>query len=339
MYLKNIEGFCKISKLRISFIVCVCLLNWSCGKTKAEKIDDAILNAKILLTTRKCQEAINVLETFGRDKKHTKYLQTLASAYACKGGYSSIIFWGTNLEKIDSNKSKFLGSLTKFSTSVMTAPADAEYSNLQEAINILLYAGGIENPSADERATIFSNDEAQDINVQNLYMLISQLGKYVFYYGNANPTTGVKGTGSEANGNPNNLSNGCFYNYDPSNAVLLAAITLARANNSLGSCTTLATGHEKLPALPNKTTVTRMCQGVVLFNNLLDILSNTTIPGSGLALTTLKNSIATVCSNISGGGDICTVKAQSACETNFATVPQTDSLQLYFFFIFETLFL
>jgi hypothetical protein len=310
----------------------------SCGKNDDQKKEDAILNAKYYLTSKNCQKAIDALEAVGRDSKHAKYVQTLASAYACRTGYSTPVFYGTNLPKLSATSTAFFGSLTKFSTSSMTSPTDSSYVDLQTAIDILLYAGSISSPSSAGRLNVFSTAELQDINIQNLFMILTQLGKFMFYYGNADPTNGKKGTGSTSNGNTNNFSNGCFYNYDPSNATLLASMNAVRAAGTIGTCTTTATGHEKLLALPSVNTVKRMCQGIVLFNNMLDILSNTTLPVNGLDLNSVLSSFQSTCTSISGAGDICTVKSQAACELDFAVSPQTDKLQLYFFNIFEALF-
>ena len=164
------------------------------------------------------------------------------------------------------------------------------------------------------------------------------MGKFFYYYGNVNPLTGVKGAGLSSNGNPNNLSNGCLYDYDPTDATLLATINAARAASALGSCTTAASGHPKLTALPNTQTITRMCQAITLFNNFIDIISNTDFPVSGAALLQLKTLFSDACTKYASLGDICNVTSQSVCETDYATSPLTDKLQAYFFYIFETLF-
>lgn len=311
----------------------------SCGKNDEQEVNDAIETALIHLTHSECDDAIEVLEKIGRKNKNAIYLKTLSSAYACKAGYSTVKFFGTNLKKISSVQNSFFGSLTKFTTSPMTSPTDSNFVNLQKAIDILLYAGGIDNSSSENRGTIFSAEENQDINIFLVYLTLTQLGKFIFYYGNANPTAGTKGTGSSANGNSNNLTNGCFYNYNPVDATLANTISVARAANILGSCTAAASGHELLTPLPNANTVTRMCQGITLFNNLVDLILNTTIPTNGESLKDLSNTIDDLCSSISGAGSICTVKDQTQCEEDFSASPQTDKLQLYFFSIFETLFL
>ncbi|MBF0207389.1 MAG: hypothetical protein HQK53_10920 [Oligoflexia bacterium] len=313
-----------------------------CSSSNQEKREVAVDTAKIYLTDRKCDDALSVLEDVGRDNKDAKYVQALASAYACRANYSTLVFYGTNLDKIKSDLDHFFGSLTTFTTSLMIDPEDANYTNLQTAINLLLYAGDVLIPSSVERAKVFSSDDAGNINMQALYMVLTQLGKYIFYYGNADPQTGTKGGGSSSNGNPNQFSNGCIYEYNPSNPILALLMSAARATGELGSCTSNATGSPKLLALPNANTTKRMCQGIVLFNTLLDLVFNTVLPADSKALTNLRTTFEQLCS---GGtyaqyvGDLCNVKIQSSCETNYATPPESDKLQAYFFLIFEKMFI
>jgi hypothetical protein len=310
----------------------------SCSRDKSEIYDESIDSAKLYLTKNDCDLAIQSLESIGRDSKNIKYLQTLASAYACKSGYTATTFFGTNLPKMSSGAGNFFGSLVKFTTSEMSSPTDPKFEYLQKAIDILLYSGGVESSSSDQRSLVMTESEFQDVNMQNIFMIITQLGKFIYYYGNADPVNGVKGLGSAANGNTNNLSNGCFYNYNPTNATLQATMDLLRTNASLGSCTITATGHEKLQQLPNTSTIKRICQGVILFNNLIDIVVNTDIPSNGAALQEIGNTFQDTCKNISGIGDLCSVFDQDECENDFSNSPASDKLQLYFFFIFETYF-
>ncbi|MBF0367359.1 MAG: hypothetical protein HQK50_17420 [Oligoflexia bacterium] len=335
-----------MNKNRITFYATILLLIsgiLGCGTSKKEKREIAVDTAKVYLTNTACADAISVLEDAGRDQKDAKYLQTLASAYACRGGYSALTFYGVNLPKISVTQEQIFGSLTMFSTSGMIDPEDADYNDLLLAINILAYAGDVSAPTVAARAEVFSANEAGDINLQNLYMLFTILGKYLFYYGNSDPSTGTKGGGTAANGNPNGFSNGCFYDYNPSNATLKALIDVARASGTLGSCTSTATGSPKLQALPNANTVKRMCQGVVLLNIFIDILSNTTLPDDSAmdSVGEVKSLFNALCSDgiySAYVGDLCNMRSQISCETNYATAPESDKLEAYFFIMFETLF-
>jgi hypothetical protein len=325
--------------MRWNFVFVVFFIFLSaCGQNDAEKVDRAIESAQIHLTNKDCTQAEEALNEVGMQTRHAKYLQTLASAYACYSDYRTTVFYGSNLSKITSTLTTIFGSLTKFTTSPMSDPEDTSYIKLLQAINVLLYAGGITRSSATNRSAIFSSSELNDIHIQLIYFILTILGKYMFYYGNANPTAGVKGTGASSNGNTNGLTNGCFYNYNPSDAATLAAINAIRLAGTVGSCTNLAIGHVKMVALPNANTVKRMCQGVVLFNNFLDIVGNTSIPSSGQALNNLNSLLRTACSSVSGISDLCQIKDQTTCETDYNSIPQTDKLEIYFFYIYETLF-
>jgi hypothetical protein len=328
--------FFKSSPIGFFIVFSLCL---SCAQTDAEKETLAIENAKIHLDTKQCDKAISILQGIGLNSKNPSYLKTLAAAYACKANYSTVTFWGKDLSKISGNASSILGSLTGMSIAQMTAPRDANYVLLQQSLSLLLYAGGVSTPSVTARSAVFSAADAADMNIFALYLIINQLGKYIYYYGNANPLTGIKGKGSSSNGNPNNLSNGCFYDYNPTDATLLAAITAARGSNQLGSCTALATGHPMLAALPNATTTSRMCEGVILFNTFIDLLVNIQIPSQATALSAVAVDLQNECTSNAEIGDLCGVLIQSECEENFASTAQSDKLQAYFFLIFETLFI
>lgn len=316
------------------------ILSFSCSRSNEEKKDEAIHSAKIYLTKKKCDKAMETLLEVGIDIKHAKYMQALSSAYACKSDYLTTVFYGTNLERVASGSAdSLIGSLTTFTTSEMTSPTDNNYVYLQNAIDTLIYAGGVTVPSVNERELVFTIGETLDINMQILYMILSQIGKFAYYYGNADPVLGLKGMGSEANGNSNNLTNGCFYDYDPIDPDIALIINTERIAESLGSCTSTATGHPQLVALPNANTVTRMCQGIILFNVFLDLILNIPLPDDVSELTDLTDTFQDVLAGVPGGiGNIITVKSQSECESTYSVGTETDKLQLYFYFIYERLF-
>ncbi|MBF0360784.1 MAG: hypothetical protein HQK49_07225 [Oligoflexia bacterium] len=324
--------------ISIIFFVFILTLLSGCAGDKDEKLRNAIESARIYLIKSKCDLALGALEPV-RDMKNSVYVRVLASAYACKSGYTSSVFYGTNMTKIVATQTGFLPSLTKFSTSIMTDPSDSSYLSLKEAINVLVYSGGVTIPTTAERLKVFSQQESDDINVFLLYMMLTQLGKYVFYYGNADPINGVKGAGSVGNGNPNNQTNGCFYNYNPSNDALRALITYDRANSLLGSCTATATGHSKLQPIPNANTIKRMCEGVVLFNLFVDVVGNTTMPTDAGDIGSLTDTFTSICNSTTFTGDICAVKDQTICETDYGSQPESDKLEAYFYMVYEKMFI
>ena len=320
-----------------TFTLLILALTLLIGCSQEDELERAIHSARVYLSSKQCQKAISTLEGVTADNTNAKYVQTLSSAYACRADYSTPVFYGTNVSRI--NGTNTLGSLTTFTTSVMVGPNDADYEDLQTAIDLLRFAGDIRIPTSSERAKVFSDDDASNINLQLWYMLVTQIGKYVFYYGNADPTTGTKGGGNILNGNPNNLNNDCFYSYNPSDVVLEAGLV---ALLPAGSCTAAnyqTSGHIKLLQLPNTNTVTRMCQGVILFNAFIDVLLNTVIPDDANELADLSSIFSTACTSFAEfTGDICNVNKLSDCEDDYAVAPGSDQLQAYFFLVYEQLF-
>lgn len=311
--------------------IAVILLLAACSKTPEEEVDDAILSANIALTQGKCEDALTVLNEVGMQNKHAEYLRTLASAYACKGGFKETVFFASDLPKT-ADKTP-LGGMATYSTSDdMDDPLNSKYVNLQTGIDTLLYAGGITLPSVTGRSEYFSSAEAGDINAQLLYMVMAQLGRYFYYYGRGTPT-GIKG--------------GCFVTYE--NIALNGATDLDTILSTTGgNCTgATVTGHSKLGSgLDDSLNIARMCQGVVLVNNLLDVipgvLSSMDSTDFSVAsnVTTVTAAINTLLTAATTGlvdmTDILKVKSQSRCETDNASSDQ--AIQLYFAYYMEGLF-
>ena len=255
--------------LKLSLILSTILLLFSCGKTADEETLGVVLSANIALSNGDCQKAIDTLENYGRVNTSAPYLKTLSSAYACRAGYSTVTFFSSDFAKTTTKTP--LGGLTLYSTSstavVSTLQNDEVFKDLQKAIDILLYAGGIASdsePTSAARAKHFSSSVAGDIDSQLLYLVLVQLGRYMYYYGNVS-AAGAKGGGSG--------TSTCFTSYTSANATVTAAITAAA-----GTCTnitTTAASHAQLSsAITAATRKTRLCQGVVLLNGLTALLPN-----------------------------------------------------------------
>ena len=137
-------------------------LFFGCGSSEDDKVKFAITEAEIHLNTFNCSEALKVLEEIGAQNKNHRYLQTLASAYACKSGFKETSLF-TNLGNVQAGGT-LLGQFTKFSSaSTMTSTDDIDYLNMLTAINTLLYAGGLStsnNPSTASRASVFGSEDA-----------------------------------------------------------------------------------------------------------------------------------------------------------------------------------
>lgn len=312
----------------------------ACGKTADQEVKDAVLSANILLSTSQCQPAIDLLESIGRQPRNAYYLKTLSSAYACRAGYSTVVFFGSDISKTASPAP--LGGLTTYSTSLsaVTSPLsnDSNFRDLQTAIDILLYAGGIPTttePFATERAKFFSANQAGDINTELAFMLLVQVGKMMKVYGNAS-ALGVKGAGGAANN--------CFTDYSDTPAEIQTYVTTILP----GACSSVASSHSELAktAVPTAAEIAirraRLCQGVVLMNSILDILPSVLASAGGTTLgdissvttklTAQKTKLTTEYPAI---GSTATVVSQTNCETD--TAISVDTLASYYAVIFEGL--
>lgn len=322
-----------------TFLFCFHLLLFfilGCGASVEEKTSEAVLSANILLSQGKCQEAIDVLEENGRINDNAVYLQTLASAYACLSGYREPKFFVTDLPLTASPSP--LGGTAKYSTATnMAMSADSRYLNMQKAIEILLYAGGLptgQNPTAVARIAKFTEGEGLDIHTQLLFMILEQLGRFYRYYGNSS-SSGVKATGT--NGNL------CFVNYENVALDVGTDLSTSLALGATGACNTIGFGHADLGTV-GSLNISRMCKGVILVNNLLDILPKvlgsststdfTVISTLQTTITTLKTALATAST---GSGNISSVTSQFVCEAQNAL--NDDYIQIYYALIFEKLFL
>lgn len=321
---------------KIIYTITLAML-FSCGKTADQKTADAVLSASIALSKGNCQEAITVLEENGRVNTNASYLKTLASAYACRAGYSTLTFFTTDISKTVTPAP--LGGTTTYTTSseavTTTLSADSSYQDLQTAINILLYAGGISTstePTTAERKTHFTTAEVADMDSQLLYMILVQLGRYGYFYGDSS-ATGVKGSGSG--------SNTCFSSYVNAHANVKADLTAAA-----GTCTDVATttsGHSQLvEGVAAATRKTRMCEGVVLMNNvyallpniIASIFSNPADQASvNAALADITAAKAAMTAADPDTATVATTLNQSVCENN-TSVP-VSALEGYFAIMFE----
>ncbi len=322
----------KCSILFLSFL----LLFSSCGKNAKERTQSAVLSANISLSKGNCQEAIDVLEANGRDERDAEYLKTLASGYACRAGFKVTTFFASDLGKTSTPAP--LGGATLYSTSQVAVSGslqnDSVFKDMQTAIDLLYYAGGFSastEPTSIERAKYFTGNEAADINSQMVFMMLAQLGKYMEVYANAG-TTGVKGSGS--------ASNKCFtdYGHITNNNVKTALA------NMPGACKVTNSSHTQLDSGLISASVrrTRLCQGVVLANGILDVLPAVVASAGGGDLSSIsslttniqsfKSALVTADPSI---GTVSTVLSQYNCENDTSITDAT--IESYFAIIFEAM--
>ncbi len=315
------------------------LLFASCGADSEEVKLAAIEKANTYLTNRNCDKAISVLNEIGMQTTNSSYLVTLASAYACKASYSSTTFFGSDVTKTSSDNS-FLGGLTLYSTSsqTITAPfyTDEKVDYIQTAIDTLLYSGGAissdREPTAARRTAIHGSNVG-DIDSFASYLILVQLGKFLKYYGDGSGDPPVKGAGS--------ATNTCLTDYSNAPAAIQTGITTA---GETGSCTTTNGGHSELGASVNAVLrKQRLCQGIILFNNLFDLLPSILASATGTDLstmTTIQTAITdartALTTAVPGIGNVLTVQSQENCEND--TTITTAYLESFYAVMLETSF-
>lgn len=294
----------------------------SCGKNAEDETRKAIDKAQAYLSSSKCQEAIDALEQSGLETSDPVFVQVYASAYACRAGFDELTFFLEDIGTINASSSTaFYKSLTQMSTSVETASDSQKYTDLLRAINIVLTAGGA-TPSQAARNSTYGNQKAADIGTQGLYMLIAQLGKYLYHYGNVS-SLGVKGGGT--------AGSECFVKYDDATAI--AAVNALPASNA---CDSSDNGHPDLSLAAGSLTVTkrRMCEGLMIITNLADILSNVTLSTNDSLgdLSQVKDLVVDYVDDFQSSADadfvalIGTTK-QSDCESYISTAAKFAKLQ------------
>ncbi len=255
-----VEGYV----LRLSAIFSLIFLV-SCAKTDEQIIDSAKQEAKYYLSDNNCSKAQKVLDEAGYQNDDAEYLSLYASMYACKAGYSEFDLLD-EVTTIAANSSQLLGSLTTLGTSNETAPDSTSYTNIMNAIDVLLNSAGT-SPSATARESKFGVTGATNLSFQALYLILVEFGKFLQLYGNTD-AAGDKSDGS--------FTNTCIFTYTQVDAVNYA-------NTILPTCNSVG-GDEGSDFLESPVTDdeidARLCEGIYLFNNLRDILSNVTIGNS-----------------------------------------------------------
>lgn len=320
------------SLLQHIFVPCLLVLSLvACTASKKEEVTSAVDDALFYLSkpTPQCQKAIDALTKVGVQDKDPRYLQALASAYACRGKFSELNLF-EDISTIDSDFANFFASLASLPSSEQTEAESDEFLDLQLAIDTILYSAGRTTPSAAQMKVIFGNRQGTNLNMQALYMILVQLGRFNRWYGRTD-ATGKKGleTGVQ--------QPACFFNYSTVNAQVVST-----SHGAGNACTASNVGSPDLSyadAAATTATRRRLCQGAMLMNNLIDLLNNITFPGGDStgelgalsdalspfidAASALDPKIANFIANLS----------QETCEVEAAVDDET--LQLYFAALFE----
>lgn len=245
-------------------ILIICLFT-SCAADVVEELDDAMRACQYHLTNDDCDKCLDELDTLSDTDtaEYADFYKAKASAYACKSNFSELTLVGTDLANMDA--ASFLNSLATFSTSDETSADGDNYTYLDKAIDVIIGSDGKNSPSQTERNDVFGNGNGGDLGMQLLYMLMAQAGKFFAYYGNTDDD-GDKGSGSE--------SNTCIYEYTDATTITYLG------TGQTGPCTNTNQGHEDLDEGEGVSTAKiyrRMCEGVIYYNNIIDVLSNVTL--------------------------------------------------------------
>ena len=298
------------------------ILLLACSKSKNEKIRLAIDEANFHLTENRCDEALEALDDVSYQDNNADFIMAQASSWACKGGYSSITFFLEDLPNMESASSAILGSLATFSTSEMEGEDDEKFKHLRQALSLLLLPGGNTVSSHEERKKVLglSAQDVERLEVFALYLILIQMGKYTYFYGNSG-SDGVKGDGDG--------DNECYLSYKNTAAEAIAILTGGSCDPSMGG-----SGHDELTGNRDL-----MCYGVILFNNFIDIIGNLAFRGDNAdELVNVGSTISDLCSQVTGTdlGDICTVKTLKSCVDN-DTKHSDDHLEIFHAAVYETM--
>jgi len=304
--------------VRTILILFILVLFTSCGKNKTEETREAIDVALTYLSSGECREAINVLEEV-RGGNDPVYLQVLASAYACLASFDEIRFIDHDLSNINSTSpGSILQSISVLELSPESEADSFAYSSVRSGINIVL-----NSKKQTERTAEFGSRKSGDMGVQALILSIVNFGKFLNYFGNVS-ATGVKGGGSG--------TNSCFINYNDPRAQALTGI-------STGACTGDTDGHQELV---QSTAVgkRRLCEGLMLITNIIDILNNIDLSHSS-SLSVLEDVATQVntyrtTAEAAGLGTLINMTSQKECETHLGTPAHLLDMEYLYALVFET---
>ncbi len=311
------------------YLFILLLLLSACGG-ESEEVATAIDQANFLLTDRECSKAREVLDEVGYQSSNNRYIAVYATTYACEANYSTVNFFANDLTGLNSTAGGFFGSLSGFSTSgLMTSATDTDFLTLQQAIDTILYSGSNTTSSSANRISVFGLRDATNLNVQALYMILVNLGRWLNYHGNAD-ALGNKGAGT----NPE--ANNCLYTYNTGGANF-AVITDALDDGAgqSGTCNSANTPYNGTTDITTGVPTTdkqRLCRGIVLLNNFIDIIINVNFSGNNTGdLNNLGTTFNTLCQDVTQFADaLCDLRDMAGCEAT-----SIDDLEVYVAWLFE----
>lgn len=280
------------------------LLLVCCSGSPREKLEKKLTYLRQVLTHRDCPEAERIIQDLGGGhERNSEYISLKASGEACRGNYDEVRFFGEDVSSLSgATQGGFFYSLASFENS-QDAPGSVPYTALDNAIRTLLYAGG--EPEHTARVARFGREEADELNTQLFYMVITQLGRYVRFYGNM----GDDGSGVLSKGSGDGI-NSCFADYTTP-----VAMTLLAGLPGTNPCAVAGDSHLSMRAsVTGRKAV--MCEGIVLFNVLLELIVEIAFIGRNTeSLRDLQAALIAVgCSGVLVGAPVCQVKSHQVCE-------------------------
>lgn len=306
----------------------------SCGKKPSEEEFEAIDLALDYLSYNECKKAIDILEDVGRNRNNPIYLQVLASAYSCRAEYSDTTFLTSEITKIDTSAANLLKSLTQLTWSAEIVADSNNYKDIREGLDLLLNVDANE-PSQAAREAKYGPRKAGDMGVQALLLSLTQLGKFLHFYGNVN-AAGSKGLGAASVNEQTATPSNCFMDYTDARALAF----LGGGGSPGGPCDG-DEGHPNMSfAAPDLTTTKRrLCEGLMIVTNIIDILNNLTLPDSLGDLTATAATVnafkTTVTTADPALGTLINTTSQSACETLVAAAGEFNNIQYIYALLFE----
>lgn len=308
--------------MRNSLILFIILFLSSCAQNPEEKLAQAIDRALTHLSSGECDAALKVLADSGHNGSDGIYIQVLASAHACKAGFNEVKFIADDLTSIDADTpADIFRTISLMSLSEETAVDSEGYRSIRTGINTILNTTSPVGQTA--RTSKFGSRKGGDMGVQALILNLVNFGKFLHYFGNVN-ASGVKGGGSR--------TNSCFLNYNDPRAQALTGV-------STGACTVDTDGSPDL----NQTTIDgkrRICEGVMLLTNAIDILNNIDFSNSSSlsVLADIADQVNTfkTAATAAGLGTIVNMTSQSACETYLNTPSQLLDMEYFYALVLET---
>lgn len=220
----------------------------SCGLTSDEELSLVIEEANYYLSTSNCEAAKEVLDSIDYETNSAEYVSLYASVYACRAGYTILGTVFDNLLDIDATTNGLFRSLANFTSSNETTVDSNVYTNLKLGISEIL----LNEDSTSDRLSKYGDIKGTDLSMQLLFMVLTELGKYMGYYGN-------RGSSGE--------KQRCLMNYDTATVESIIDSVSSDACNNVGE------GPSELDP-SNSNFIQRACEGIVLHNVFGDIVSN-----------------------------------------------------------------